>query len=133
VANSLTTWESWMSYLKSQSSLVALLENNSQIKESQWQGEVFSYPAVRLYIDYHPSLEGCGPDNFDAYIDIFSEEKSSKEAQQIASVLEGILQKRPFEQNGIKVFMVWVKNVIHPKRDIYAWKSCLEIKGMVSS
>lgn len=131
MADALTTWEAWIAYLKSQTALTSLLANNSQVKEDQWQGDQFSYPAVRIYIDYYPSVEGCGPDDIDVYIDIFSEQKSSKEAQLIASTLENILQKKAFNQNGIKFPMVWVKKVIHPKRDIYAWKSCLEIKGLV--
>jgi len=132
MADALTTWEAYLAYLKSQPLLTNLLANNSQVKESQFQGDVFSYPAVRLYIDYHPSINGCGVDTADIYIDIFSEEKSSKQSQNIASVLENLLQKKQFTQNGIKFPMNWVKDVIHPKRDIYAWKSCLNIKALVN-
>ena len=132
MADAETTWEAWIAYLKSKTQLVALLNSSSEIKEQQWQGTDFLYPAVRLYIDYHPSINGCGVDNADVYIDIFSEQKSSKEAQHIASTLENILQKKQFSQNGIKFPMVWLKDIIHPNRDIYSFKSCLNIKVLVN-
>jgi len=127
-----TAQSSWIAYLKSKPQLVALLDSSLQIKEQQWQGDAFLYPAVRVYIDYYPSVNGCGTDKIDVYIDVFSDEKSSKQAAHISATLDAILQKHPFEQNGIKYPMVWVKEIKHPVRDIYAWKSCLVIKGLVN-
>lgn len=132
MADGETTQAAWISYLKSQTQLVALLDSSLQIKENQWQGDEFKYPAVRLYIDYMPSVNGCGPDDIDVTIDVFSEEKSSKQVAHISAVLQSILQKHPFTQNGIKFPLVWVKKVDKPIRDIYAWRSCLHIKGLAN-
>lgn len=129
-----TVQEAWIAYLKSQPTITNLLSNGgaNEIRESQWQGNDFQYPAIRIYIDEHPNVVGCSPSDIEVYIDVFSEQKSSKEAQHIAGALETLLQKKQFTQNGLKFPMVWVKNIIHPKRDIYAWRSCLEIKALVN-
>ena len=127
-----TTQAAWIAYLKSKTALVALLDNSLPIKKLQWQGDEFLYPAVRVSVDYMPSVNGCGPDDIDVYIDIFSEEKSSKEAVHIAATLQGILQKKPFTQNGLKFPMVWVKKIDKPFRDIFAWKVSMHIKGLVN-
>ena len=130
MANQETVQEAWIAYLKSQTTLVALLDNSLQIKQLQWQGDEFLYPAVRVSVDYFPSVNGCGPDDIDIFIDVFSEEKSAKEVLHISSVLQTILQKKAFTQNGIKFPMVWVKKIDKPVRDIYAWKSTLNIKAL---
>lgn len=122
----------WISYLKSKSQLTALLQTgNREIRETSWQGDEFTYPAVRVAVDYFPSINGCGPDDADIFLDIFSEEKSSKQAAHISATLQSFLQKHPFTQNGIKFPMVWVKEVKKPFRDIYAWKSTIFIKCLV--
>jgi hypothetical protein len=127
-----TLQASWIAYLKSQPSLVALLDSSLEIKEYEYQADHFKYPGVRVSVDHFPSVISCNPDNIDVFIDVFSEEKSSKQAAHIAAVLTSILQKHVFTQNGIKYSMVWVKEVKRPVRDIYAWKSCLLIKGLAN-
>ena len=83
-----------------------------------------------MSVDYLPSVLGCGPDDIDVTIEIFSEQKSSKEAAHIAAVIQGILQKKPFTFLGVNFPLVWVKKVDKPFRDIYAWKSVMYIKGL---
>ena len=131
-ADNETAQAAWIAYLKSKTQLTSLLSSSLQVKETQYQGDVFDYPAVRVSIDYFPSVNGCGTDDIDVFIDVFSEEKSSKQAAHIAAVLNTILQKHPFTQNGIKFPMVWVKEIKKPVRDIFAWKSCLVIKGLAN-
>lgn len=130
MANGEMVQASWIAYLKSKTTLTSLLANAGQIKELQFQGDEFVYPAVRINVDYMPSINGCGPDDIEVQIDIFSEQKSSKEAAHIAAVIQGILQKKPFTSLGVNFPMVWVKRVDKPFRDIYAWKSVVYIKGL---
>ena len=130
MANQETVQEAWIAYLKSKTALVSLLDNALQIKQLQWQGDEFLYPAVRVSVDYMPSVNGCGPDDVDVFIEVFSEEKSAKEVLHISATLQGILQKKPFTQNGINFPLVWVKKIDKPVRDIYAWKSTLHIKAL---
>ena len=127
-----TAQSAWIAYLKSKPQLTSLLSSSLQVKETQWQGDEYTYPAVRVSIDYFPSVNGCGPDDIDVFIDVFSEQKSSKEAAHISAVLQSLLQKHPFTQNNVKFPMVWVKEVKKPIRDIYAWKSQVVIKGLAN-
>lgn len=129
-----TLQEAWIAYLKAQPTVVALLTNGgaTQIKESQFQGTDFFYPAIRVYIDEFPNAVPCTPETIEVYIDVYSEEKSSKQARHIAAALEALLKKTQFTQNGIKFPMVWTRKVTHPVRDIYAWRSCLEIKALAN-
>lgn len=125
-----TAQAAWVAYLKSKTQLVALLDSSLQIKEQQWQGDEFKYPAVRVAVDYFPSINGCGPDDIDVTVDVFSEQKSSKEAAHIAAVLQSILHKHPFTQNGVKFPMVNVQKIQKPFRDIFAWKVSVPVKGL---
>lgn len=132
MADGETTQASWIAYLKTKTNLTTLLTNGgaNEIRESQWQGDVFSYPAIRVSVDYMPSINGCGPDNIDVYIDVFSEEKSSKQVAHIAATLQSILHKKPFTSLGVNFPLVAVNKVDKPERDIYAWKSRVHIKGL---
>lgn len=127
-----TTQAAWIAYLKSKTQLVSLLDSSLQIKEQQWQGDEFKYPAIRVAVDYFPSVNGCGTDDIDVMIDVFSEEKSSKQAAHIAAVLQSILHKHPLSQNGVKFPMVNVQKIQKPFRDIFAWKVSVPIKGLAN-
>lgn len=132
MANGETVQAAWVAYLKSQASLTSLLANAGQVKELQWQGDDFVYPAIRVSVDYAPSIEGCGPDDITVYIDVFSEEKSSKQVAHITAVLQSILHKHPFTSLGIKFPMVNVQPIPRPVRDIYAWQSTVTVKGLAA-
>jgi len=127
-----STQAAWVAYLKSKTQLVSLLDSSLEIKESEYQADQFKYPAVRVSIDYFPSINGCGVDDIDVFIEVFSEEKSSKQAAHIAAVLQSLLHKHPFTQNGIKFPMVNVQKIHHPMRDIFAWKVTVPIKGLAN-
>lgn len=129
-----TVQSAWISYLKSLPQVTALLINGGadEIRETQWQGDVFRYPNIRVQVDYMPSILNCGPDDIDVFIEIFSEQKSSKEVAHIAAVLTGLLRRVQFSQNGLKFPMVEIEKIEHPVRDELAWKSVIKIKGLVN-
>ena len=117
----------WVASLKSKLTLVAMLANNKQIKESQWMGVDFSYPAVRISVDLMPSVTRC-LDTAHITIDVFSEQKSSDEASTIAGEIQTLYHQKPFEISGIRFPIVVVEKVNAPVRDIYAWDSKIELK-----
>ncbi len=121
----------WVAYLKSQITLTSLLANNSQVKESQWQGEIFSYPAVRVSVDFFPSINGCIP-RANVFISIFSEQKSSDEASTIAGVIQNLVHRKPFTSAGVTSFMVIVQEVTHPERSIFAWQSEIKLNTLIA-
>ena len=121
----------WIAHLKAQSTLTALLSNSGQIKGLQWQGEEFVYPAVRVSVDFFPGLPNCFH-RATIYIDIFSEEKTSKQASNIAGVIQNLIHAVSFESVGVKSFMVDVKEVSRPNRSIFAWQSSLRVETLVA-
>ena len=123
--------ELWIANLKSHTSITSLLANNSQIKESQWQGTIFSYPAVRFDVDFLPAINRC-LDTAMIVITVFSAQKSSDEASTIAGAIQSVYHGIPFTQNGVQFPIVIVEKVDKPERNIYAWESRLHLKVRVS-
>lgn len=129
-----------LAYLKSQSVITTLLASSGSIKEAQWQGVDFVYPAVRLSMDFIPSINGCGPDKAEFTIENFSEEKSSAQAETITSAMVKLLHKRPFSVSitlpsqapvTVKFPIVVVTRVTRAERSIYGWKSQISLSTQV--
>jgi hypothetical protein len=82
--------------LKTITTVTALLpDGTSGIKELQWQGDEFQYPAVRLDLERNEYVldeqEMCGLYKVEFSLYIFSQERSSKQASQIKGLLEKVL------------------------------------------
>lgn len=121
----------WVAYLKAQPTLVALLPSSNNIKELEWQGEDWTYPAVRISVDFFPSVNGCIP-RAEIFIDIFSEGKTSNQASNIAGMIQNLVHRRPFTSVGVTSFMVIVQEVTHPARSIFAWQSSIKINTLIA-
>jgi len=117
----------WIASLKSKPTLLALLSTSGDIKETQWQGSDFIYPAVRVSVDFMPSVNRCGPDDADVEIKVYSEEKSSKQSVHIANVIYGLYHGHPFTAAGVMFNTVIVKKIDKPMRSIFAWETCVKI------
>lgn len=113
----------WIASLKSKTQITNLLpnQNGEEIRESEYQSAEWVYPCIRVGLDFFPSVEGCGPEDATVHIEVFSEQKSSKEAAHIASTILELYHKRPFTQNGINFSTVVVRRIDRPERSIYAW------------
>ena len=117
-----------ITYLKSKTVVTSLLSTGAQeIREAEWQGEDFSYPNIRIGVDFMPAIEGCGPDDADITIDSFSAEKSSKQASHISAALKALLHKHPFQVGGMTFSTVVVRRVGRPERTIYGWMSQIDL------
>ncbi len=117
--------EAWIADLKAQPTLVALV--GKEIREVEYQSTDWTYPCVRVAVDFKPSLNRCGPDDGDIDIEVYSAEKSSKEASHIASIIFELYHGIPFEANGIKFSTVIVREVTKPDRSIFAWKTVVKV------
>ncbi len=126
-----TFQSSWIASLKSHPEITSLLVTSNtpngakEIKEAEWQGTDFFYPNIRVGLDFMPNE--CGPDDADVLIEVFSEEKTSKQAAHIASVIESLYHKRPFTADNVRWNTVIVKKVERANRSIYAWVSKIHI------
>lgn len=79
-----------ISKLKGNNSIVAALNSSSDIKESQWQGTDFLYPAIRVNIGTQSNDRKSPYCNFGFLpftIRVFSEMKSSLEADNIMGLI----------------------------------------------
>lgn len=113
--------EAWIADLKSRSQIVALSSTFPvEIREAEWQSTDFVYPNIRVSLDFMPNQ--CGPDDADVYIEVFSEQKSSKQATTIASKIVELYHNHPFTSNGIRFSTVIVRKVFNPDHSLpYAW------------
>lgn len=122
-----TFQEAWIADLKATPNVVSLLDASKQIKERQWQGDDFLYPAVRVSVEFMPSVNRCGPDDAIIHICSYSAEKSSKQVEHISAVIEQNYHGHPFTANGIRFSTVIVRKIHRPERTIFAWQSEMEI------
>lgn len=124
----------WIAYLKSQLSVTSLLDSPHQIKESEYQSDEFKYPGIRVSLDFIPGEDICFPDTMMVFLDVFSEEKSSKQAVHISAILLTLFRNlNAFTQNNVKFFMIHVRKIVRPNRlESGAWKSTLEIEAKAS-
>jgi hypothetical protein len=129
IATDETFKSAWIASLKSQITLTPLLliPGSTSIKEIQWQGTEFEYPAVRVGVDFMPSINRCGPDDADITIEVFSAEKSSKQSAHIASVIYQLYHGHPFSAAGIMFNTVIVRKIHKPVRSIYAWMTKIDV------
>ncbi len=123
-----------ISYLKGQTSITSLLTgvSGTEIREYQWQGADFVYPALRVYVDLQPSLNGCGPDKAMVCIEAHTELKSSMTCQQLTGALTTLLHKKRFKSGGLDFPLVRVTDVIRPERTIYDWMSKVNVDVLVN-
>jgi hypothetical protein len=122
-----TFQSAWISSLKSKTAITSLLANAREIREIEWQGTDFDYPAVRVGLDFMPSIERCGPDDAEIIIEVFSDEKSSKKASHIASLIYTTYHGKAFTSGGVRFSTVIVREIERPDRSIYAWQRNIKI------
>jgi hypothetical protein len=125
----------FISYLKSQPTLTSQFTgvSGTEIREYQWQGADFVYPALRIYVDVMPSINGCGTDTVKVCLEVFSEQKSSLQAKHISGTLVELLHKKRFKAGGLDFPMVRVVNTDRADRTIYAWKCRVNLECLVNN
>lgn len=126
----------WIARLKSNAAITALV-NQDEIREDDWKGTYFSYPNIRVKLSpLSPtnSTVDCRVFSSEVSILVFSEEKSSKQADDIASVVAGELWGHGFTSNGVKISSVHLSSVepaVVPERDTNSWQSGVNLRTMV--
>lgn len=121
---------SCVGYTKTKTSITTLVPT-AEIRELEWQGTTFSYPNVRVSVDFYPAVNGC-QDRADVVFDIFSEEKSSNQASAIAGAIYSAYHRKPFTFLGVNFFMVIVQKVDKPTRTIYGWQSKVTVSVLLT-
>jgi hypothetical protein len=84
--------EAWIADLKAQPTIVAIV--GEEIRETEYQSTDWLYPAIRISLEFIPSINRCGPDDANIEIDCYSEQKSSKQASDLASLIYSLYSIR---------------------------------------
>lgn len=125
--------------LKTLTSATSLLGDGvSGIKEAQWQGDTFLYPAVRLDLEdnryYFDEQARCNLTEIKFSVYVFSEERSSKQCSQIKGLLEAGLTGVGFSgTNARYIELRLVDNVPAIREDERTWRSQLQYQTRVQA
>lgn len=127
--------------LKSFTALTDLLvEGASGIKEFQWQGDTFKYPAVRLDLENNEwsfDVTGkCTLQDVEFSLYFYSEERSSKQCSQIKGVAMNSLIGHGFTQNGLRFSEIRLDrggNIPAIREDERTWRSQVKLSTRVTA
>lgn len=128
----------WIAKLKANGSVTALV-SSSEVREDQWKGTDFVYPNVRVRLtNFAPTTpnNNCQIFRSDVSILCYSEQKSSKLADQIAGVVTTQFWGHPFSSSGVKFTAVnWTNTVpaYTPEYDTNCWLSEVNFSCLVQS
>lgn len=121
--------EAFIDWMKANTTIIGLHANFSltypEIREIDWQGEKFVYPNIRVGCEITPAE--CGPDECFARILVFSEEKSSKQAESFAGTIAKQLHKKNFSQSGVRFSSVIVQRQLRAAQESGVWRSELSV------
>ena len=112
-----------IAYLKANTTVVALLASGTSIKEDQWQGTTFVYPAVR--VDLGMQLPRGNFDGAEATFSVicYSEDASSQEADRLAGTINDQLHRKAFTSSGVR-YSIYSRGLIPAIReDERTWRS----------
>ena len=92
-----------IAWLKARATLTALLATNKEVREDQYQGTRFDYPAVRLSLTQQIAIlnaEQCDLARLNFSIRSYAEGGSSRVADQIAGEVNRLLHRYNFHGSG---------------------------------
>ena len=126
-----------VSRLKAQATIVAELDSSAEIKEAQWQGRDFKYPAIRVSVSpIDPMQPDCNRWEVPFVIATFSEEASSYQADKISGIIHGVLHGKSFSQSieGQDLrFSLWTNTLVPAiRQDDRTWRSENLMRATVS-
>lgn len=126
-----------ITYLKANTVLLAKLSSSADIKENQWQGTDFIYPAVRIDLgtqvpDGNPQ---CNYSSLPITVQVFTEDASSLNCDTIAGTIGTILHGANFHDTTQKVTFVRltvIGLVGAIRRDSLTWYSEVNVRALIS-
>lgn len=116
----------WITDLKAHPSVITPV-SSEEVREVEYQSTDWIYPCIRVAVEFLPSRIYCGPDGAEIEIQVYSEQKSSKQAAKIASQIFEQYHGHPFTLGTTRFSAVVVRKVSKPERSIYAWMTTVHI------
>ena len=120
--------------LKAEATILAELSDTDEIRENQWQGTEFSYPAIRIRMISNNPLKNsdCDQTNISVGFQVFSEDASSMQADEIAGIINTALHDKPFSQSGLLIALRTDDLIPAIRSNMRTWKSEVLMNGIVS-
>lgn len=109
-----------------------------EIRENQWKGTQFSYPNIRIKLgDLRPLTKSNRCLQFESLVSflVYTEEKSSKQADDIAEVICNEFWGKSFTVNGVRFSGIVLDSVSPadvPETDQNAWVAIVNFTALVS-
>ena len=126
----------WIAKLKANTAVTALVPA-VEIREDLWKGSEFTYPNIRVKLgNLVPSVQSnnCQVFSSEASILVFTEQKSSKQADQIAGVIATEFWGKPFSSSGVRFAGVMLDALVPaevPERDENSWMASVNFTATV--
>lgn len=123
-----------VAYIKARSAITdELPAGATEVRENEWQGTEFTYPNIRVrLINNYATENGCARSDITLGIDVFTEDASSRVADRIAGIINGVLHQRSFSSNGIQFNLTTTNLVPAFRKDDRTWQSSVLMKGTAS-
>ena len=125
-----------IAYLKTKTEVTSLLvRDDAEIREDQWQGRNFVYPAVRYNnLALRPDISGnCNLFNIELSWLVYSEEPSSWEADKIAGIISLVLHDKQIVYSGTSVYLRTMEIRPADRKDERTWQSEVKMLGTCST
>lgn len=124
-----------IAYLKSKTAITDLLTAGAtEIREDTWQGDVFTYPNIRVRLIDNIPQDGrdCNLHRVIFSCMAFSEEYSSLQADQIAGIIVETLHDTSFYSNNFHFSLRGTSLVPAIRSDERTWRSEAIMSALVS-
>jgi hypothetical protein len=122
-----------ISELKSRTVVTSLFSSALAIREVQWQGDDFEYPNVRVRVISNEPFGNTCYHNLQVGIQVYSEEKSSKEAEHISGIIaKDLHDNNCFAQNNIALILRLTNIVPALRLDERTWMSEILLTAIAS-
>lgn len=125
-----------IAYLKTKTEVTTLLvRDDAEIREDQWQGRDFVYPAIRFNnISLRPDFSGnCNLYNLEVSWLVYSEEPSSWEADKIAGIISLVLHNKQIVYENISIYLRTLEVRSANRKDERTWQSEVKMLGVCSN
>lgn len=132
-----TIQTAWITETKSKTNITTLV-SSTEIREDLWKGERFSYPNIRVKLGELTPVNrnpDCNAFRQVASLLVFIEQKSSKQADQIARVIATEYIGKSFTENSIKVYSITLESLVPahvPEEDPNSWLAIVNLNTLVS-
>lgn len=129
--------QAWITKLKATTTVTALV-SSTEIREDLWKGTDFVYPNIRVKLGpLTPTANNpdCNTYRSTATIQVYIEQKSSKQADDIAGVVATAFVGKSFTVNGVKVYGITLESLIPadtPESDVNSWMSSVNLAALIS-